>query len=64
MTSRWPGGRTDVMRSSFGSPVKLGSSLRPRATTNLARAKQSSRGHAAAALVRYRPRASLPRRIL
>eukprot|EP00969_Alexandrium_andersonii_P054222 2387044-Alexandrium_andersonii.AAC.1 len=46
------------MGRSLGSPV----TLRPRATMSRASAKRSSLGHAAAALVRYPPRASFPRR--
>eukprot|EP00969_Alexandrium_andersonii_P036373 1594095-Alexandrium_andersonii.AAC.1 len=51
------------MGSSLGSPARLGSSLRPRARMSRASAKHSSLGYAAAALVRYPPWASFPRKI-
>eukprot|EP00969_Alexandrium_andersonii_P155205 6860753-Alexandrium_andersonii.AAC.1 len=55
--------RTADIGRSLGSPVRLGSSLRPRATMSCASAKHSSLGYDAAALVRYPPWAFFPRRI-
>eukprot|EP00969_Alexandrium_andersonii_P300391 13280628-Alexandrium_andersonii.AAC.1 len=44
ITSRWPGMRTADRGCSLGSPVRLGSSLRPRATMRRANAKHNSLG--------------------
>eukprot|EP00969_Alexandrium_andersonii_P360806 15456193-Alexandrium_andersonii.AAC.1 len=44
ITIRWPGIRAADWGCSLGSPVRLGSSLQPRATTRRANEKHNSRG--------------------
>eukprot|EP00969_Alexandrium_andersonii_P149075 6592345-Alexandrium_andersonii.AAC.1 len=56
MTSRWPGSRDAGGRGAAGCPVRLGGSLRPRATTRRANAKHRPLGHAAALVLKPPPR--------
>eukprot|EP00969_Alexandrium_andersonii_P332192 14680950-Alexandrium_andersonii.AAC.1 len=60
MARTCPGGLSRSVSEATAFPVRLGSSLRPRANVALAKASQRSHGYAATALVSKVPRLVLP----